>query len=338
MSKIKLNLVSGVAVEKPLINAFNANQNKYLVLDNEMNGSMGYPIILVSKIVDNKVVKIADPSEWESVKECLKQIIAGNNLDYFAVDPVMSADDIYYTQLTLPVTSFDALKNAYKVNVVEEANVLEPAVNVPIMENNETNNLENTNINPNEPVMSGVAPMPNNFQPNIEAAPVFNYNEPSNVNPSVMPNPVSDIPVAPVVEPVTQNVVPEVSPMNDNQVTEPTQTFVNPNPINIEMPTFDSVNPVSDVAVAPMTEFNATLHVNDEHNVVSEPVMPVNPITPEPVVSPVENTIFEPVNNEELNKTDVFASQKEAFMEACSNMFDALVQKFEKELNKNKQN
>ena len=47
MGKIKLNLVSGAVVEKPLINAFRANNNSYIVLDNEMNGSMGLPIILV---------------------------------------------------------------------------------------------------------------------------------------------------------------------------------------------------------------------------------------------------------------------------------------------------
>jgi len=38
MGKIKLNLVSGAVVEKPLINAFKANNSNYVVLDNEING------------------------------------------------------------------------------------------------------------------------------------------------------------------------------------------------------------------------------------------------------------------------------------------------------------
>ena len=57
MEKIKLNLVSGAIVEKPLINAFKANNMSYVVLDNEMNGSMGLPIILVCKLENNKLVK-----------------------------------------------------------------------------------------------------------------------------------------------------------------------------------------------------------------------------------------------------------------------------------------
>ena len=60
MGKIKLNLVSGAVVEKPLINAFKANNNSYIVLDNEVNGSMGLPIILVCKYLDNKLTKIID--------------------------------------------------------------------------------------------------------------------------------------------------------------------------------------------------------------------------------------------------------------------------------------
>ena len=149
MSKIKLNLSSGVSVEKILLNAFVSDQNKYLVFDNEMTGSMGYPIILVSKIVDNKVVKITDQSEWESVKNCLKEIISGNNLEYFAVDPIMNADDVYYTQLTLPVTSFDALKNSYKVEVTNEVSSNVTA-NVPLMDNMVSNEPVVPNVNPME--------------------------------------------------------------------------------------------------------------------------------------------------------------------------------------------
>ena len=50
MEKIKLSLVSGSSLEKPLVTAFNGANASYVVLDNEMNGTMGLPIILVSKV------------------------------------------------------------------------------------------------------------------------------------------------------------------------------------------------------------------------------------------------------------------------------------------------
>ena len=113
MGKIKLNLTSGAVVEKPLINAFTANNINYVVLDNETNGSMGLPIILVCKLENNKLIKIVDTNEWQIVKEYLKNIIAGSKVDFIKVDSVLNADDVYYTQLTLPVPSYDALKKAY---------------------------------------------------------------------------------------------------------------------------------------------------------------------------------------------------------------------------------
>ena len=44
MGKIRLNLVSGSSVEKPLITAFKENEIGYVILDNELNGSMGLPL------------------------------------------------------------------------------------------------------------------------------------------------------------------------------------------------------------------------------------------------------------------------------------------------------
>ena len=82
MGKVKLNLVSGSSVEKPLVNAFIENNNTYVVLDNEINGSMGLPIILVSKLENDKLVKIVDQNEWQLVKEYLKNIIAGNKVEF----------------------------------------------------------------------------------------------------------------------------------------------------------------------------------------------------------------------------------------------------------------
>ena len=67
MNKIKINLMSGSSLEKPLITAFTNNGAQYVVFDNEMNGSMGLPIILVTKLANNTLSMISD-SEWTSVK------------------------------------------------------------------------------------------------------------------------------------------------------------------------------------------------------------------------------------------------------------------------------
>ena len=317
MSKIKLNLASGVSVEKPLLNAFISDQNKYLVFDNEMTGSMGYPIILVSKIVDNKVVKITEQSEWESVKNCLKQIISGNNLEYFAVDSIMNADDVYYTQLTLPVTSFDALKNSYKVDVTNEVSSNVTA-NVPLMDN----------MVPNEPAVPNI----NSMEQNIDVVPTFNYPNPEINNQNIGNEQINNTSIAPSEKMPISNTfeIPTINnpitmEQNNNEINQVTNGYVNP-----AMP---SVNP-EPVNVAP-----------EVSNIVPE-VEPTSPVINDiqnvnPIVEPVEQAIpttTETSSNETQSNQDVFASQKEAFMEACSNMFDALVQKFEKELNKNNQN
>ena len=81
VEKIKINLVSGSSLEKPLVSAFKSNNAIYVVFDNEINGTMGLPIILVSKLENNKLTKIVDQNEWAAVKETLRMIIAGNQVD-----------------------------------------------------------------------------------------------------------------------------------------------------------------------------------------------------------------------------------------------------------------
>ena len=245
MGKIKLNLVSGAVVEKPLINAFKANNNSYVVLDNEMNGSMGLPIILVCKIENDRLVKIADQGEWQVIKEYLKNIIAGNEVEFVSVNNELPADDIYYTQLTLPVPSFDALKNAYKVEVV-----------TPVDNANET-----------------MDPLSMIVEPNPVVEPVVTNEESTNS--------VVNEPVIPVVD----------VPVTEINVNNPTESVVTPEiDLNAPMPTFE----------APMGE---------------------------PVNNPVESKVVE---------NELFKEQKDAFMQACENMFDALVQKFQKELENRK--
>lgn len=113
MSKIRVNLTSGNVFEKPLVTCFQGTSANYVVFDNEMNGSMGLPIICISKLNGNRLEKIFDQSEWASVKENLKSIISGSTLMYLAVPENLNAQDDFFTQLTLPVASFDVLKSSY---------------------------------------------------------------------------------------------------------------------------------------------------------------------------------------------------------------------------------
>ena len=55
--------MSGSSLEKPLVSAFKGNNAIYVVLDNEINGTMGLPIILVSKLENNRLTKINDQNE-----------------------------------------------------------------------------------------------------------------------------------------------------------------------------------------------------------------------------------------------------------------------------------
>lgn len=274
MGKIKINLVSGAVVEKPLINAFKANNNSYVVFDNEVNGSMGLPIILVCKFENNKLTKILDQNEWGMVKEYLKNIIAGNQVEFIKVNNELSADDIYYTQLTLPVPSFDALKNAYKV---EESSNVSEEVSIMDIPNSEMSAV-NMSVNEGSQI---VEPVVNPVQNEVSLEPVMPQMDAQTVN----NNPVIDIPVNPQV---TDSVI---SPANEQIVSAP-----------------------SPVDIVP-------------------PVSPEVSIPSEPVIEPTVNNST--VNNNNINES-IFKEQKEAFMQACENMFDALVQKFERELENRK--
>lgn len=129
MEKLKINTVSGNVLEKPIVTAFKSNGGEYVVLDNEMNGTMGLPIILVSKLVNGSLVIVPD-SEWNAVKEALRLIISGNQMEYVNVGNVLSSEDTFFKQLTLPVASFEALKNNYKPVVHEEVTLETPKINV----------------------------------------------------------------------------------------------------------------------------------------------------------------------------------------------------------------
>ena len=190
MTRVKLNLVSGNVQEREVVTAFKYNDVKYIIFDGESTGSMGLPIILVSKEVLGKVVGITDAEEWNTTKECLKKIISGEVLEYIKVDDELKADDIFYRQLTLPVASFDMLKNSYKVpeNAGNEAS----QVNEPIFEQ----------IAPEDITTSDIS--------SINPVPADSFSQPANnevINPVVSPS---------VEEPTVNEVAIDNAPVVNN--------------------------------------------------------------------------------------------------------------------------
>ena len=303
MGKLKLKLGSGSVVEKPLINAFLENGSTYVVLDNELNGSMGLPIILVSKLENDKLVKIVDQSEWQLVKEYLKNIIAGNKVEFVKLNNEVNADDLYYTQLTLPVPSFDALKNAYTFkedDAVENpvASAINNPVDIPI------------NISPEANPSVNVTPEPATDK-TIEITPVTSETPVVETAPVQAAGPTPE----PVVEPIANPVVEPATPGID--VTAPVAEPATATPeVNLDNPLLNNLTiPVEDTKVEEEIPNMGT---------EKEPV-----ITPTPIID-ADIPVSEPV------KESAFKEQKEAFMQACENMFDALVQKFEKELESKK--
>ena len=73
MGKINITKPTGGVDTLNLISAFKGDNNIYVVFDSEKTGTMGLPIILVSKYTD-KLEKIDDANEWQSCKNYLKGI------------------------------------------------------------------------------------------------------------------------------------------------------------------------------------------------------------------------------------------------------------------------
>lgn len=216
MSKIRVNLTSGNVFEKPLVTCFQGTSANYVVFDNEMNGSMGLPIICISKLNGNRLEKIFDQSEWASVKENLKSIISGSTLMYLEVPENLSAQDDFFTQLTLPVASFDVLKRSYNPPKPEPEIMpapqpeVAPAPAQPAPEVMET---------PAPPVMDG--PISFGGMNTVNTAPVMN----SNPAPQMMGN--SDM----LGQTNTMAMPNEMAPMN-NPVPNVNNQMPNPQPIS----------------------------------------------------------------------------------------------------------
>lgn len=231
MSKIKVSLASGNIFEKPLVTCFQGVSANYIVFDNEMNGSMGLPIICISKLVGNKLEKIYDQSEWSNVKENLKSIISGNNFIYLTVPENLNAQDDFFTQLTLPVASFDVLKNAYKPPVSEQPEVVPASPEViptPIVEP-KVEQVEPTPVEQN--IMENPIPMGPSIgvqtMPNMVNQMEQNIN---NVNPMqnvIEPNIQPMQPINPIVNEINQVAeVPSMNQVNNNDIAQVKETFM----------------------------------------------------------------------------------------------------------------
>ena len=215
MEKLKINTMSGSMLEKPIVTAFRSNGGEYVVLDNEMNGTMGLPIILVSKLVNNALTLIPD-SEWNVVKEALRLIISGNQVDYIILGDAINAEDMFFKQLTLPVASFEALKNSYKPVGNNVGNPVGPQVQVApqqVMENvmPEHQAMSSVNLgNVGTPVMESQVASPvemANPMPNANVAPE------APIMPSAPIQSQSVAEVVPHTEPIAP--MPSVEPIPD---------------------------------------------------------------------------------------------------------------------------
>ena len=313
MGKVKVNLASGSIFEKPLITCFKGTNGTYVILDNETNGSMGLPIICIGRLEGTTINKITDKVEWDSVKENLKTIISGTALPYVEVPESLSASDEFYTQLTLPVASFDLLKSNYHVDApaaVEPAPVVpEPAV-APAVEP----------IAPAEPVTIEpveIAPI---------SAPEITPVEPAPVEPSVVsPIDLSAIDSTPVETPVEITPI-EVPSIETPVVSEPLPPLMDtpevaPVPEVSPIPTVEPVTPVEETP-APVEPVEITpVSVPDVTPV--EPVAEVNPIS-------IDNSVMESAPTGGKISDQDLKDMKETFMKSCETMFDALVEKFNK--------
>ena len=166
MAKVLLTLASGQQSEKELITSFINDGVQYIIFDGESTGSMGLPIILVGKDNYGKVVGITDAEEWKLAKNCLKKIISGEQVEYAYVPSQLNADDIYYRQLTLPIASFDLLKNSYVAPEAPNNSQSTVSDNTPIFEP----------IQP-EDIINSVS-----SQTDVGGAPIFNETIPSQVS------------------------------------------------------------------------------------------------------------------------------------------------------------
>lgn len=318
MGSIKLNLPSGVVVEKKLINAFKADEITYFVLDAESVGSMGLPIIMVCKIDNNRTIKISDADEWAKVKGFLKEIISGTRKGFVKISENMAADEIYYTQLTLPVASFDALKNIYvqEINLEDVSNV--NVVTQETVEPTPVSTVDNDIIAPNNDDLNGVVNMSieNDIADNniLSDVSLGEKEATNNVNVDINNNPVQnednslpDISVENYSEAIPQNGAANdvvANPLLDENVMPESTLITNEN-----QPLENNVDSV----VEPNVTSNNSVDNNGQ-------------VMPEVSQNVVEDIVPMSISGEK-NDNDDFAKEKEEFLKFWEQFFDKMIDK-----------
>ena len=227
VSKVKISLASGNFIEKPVVTCFKGNNATYLILDNEANGQMGYPIICITRLNNNVAEKISDEGEWTAVKENLRTIIGGTTPVYVAVPEGLTAQDDFYKQLTLPVASFDVLKNTYVVPAEAPATPEAPVAPVPV---------EPT---PLEAPQATSIPTP---APNIGDATVINA-EPVVATTEPVATPTMEAPMAIPLPNNPETPTPMVSPL---PVTNPGEA---PSPVTLDAPVITQTESTDDIQI-----------------------------------------------------------------------------------------
>ena len=273
MARVNITKPTGSVESLNILSAFKVENNIYIVLDGEKMGSMGLPIIYVCKYKD-KLEKINDANEWQSVKNYLKGIISGTNFEYVKIGDNLTADEAYYTPLTLPQSSFDAIKARYAV--------------------------ENTSNQSGEtPTLTSVAPGISPVMPNASTV----SNTAVNITPVVgAPTELQQESVMNLIDDaykVKQTPVPPAA--TPTQATSPAN--VTPEPVISNIPTAPEFNVTPSISEVPTEESKVTSSKT------------------------IDNVVE--INSNKMN----FDNDKETFLKACENMFDALISKYQKELN-----
>lgn len=308
MTKIKLSLPTGNSVEKSLLSAFSVGEKKYVVMDAESIGSMGLPIILVSAFSGEKLSKILDQNEWTSVKEALKSIISGGNVQYINIPQSLTADEIFYNQLTLPLASFDVLKNSYKPQEVEMNPA--PVGGETLFENNASQEAV-----PSESVVVSNSP--------VEQAPAPVLNEqhelPEQNSTDAVVNPLlADMP-AENSQAINNNVQ---TTENTNNTVMPDSTgdilpnSVSPEPSNIAVESNSPLNnmDVPNSNMMPIEDINNSTQANTDV---------LNNISPDSQgLSNSSSVVETPKDND-----DNIETLKKEFLLNCEKMFDEIVSK-----------
>lgn len=287
MAKIKIVKPTGSEEILGLVSAFTVEDNTFVIFDSEKTGSMGLPIIFVSKLNNEKLEKVNDEGDWEKAKSYLKGIIGGTNFWYINVADTLNADEAFYRPLTLPQASFDIIKSRYVVNDSNGNIDGGASIDIPLISTLDTLDSGNQNIGVDATNQSDNA---------VEA----------NINSNISSEPVTIMPEATLNEPVS---MPAVSP----QVSVIPEKPIIPNNNNIASN--------SESVSAPISIEPTLNQVNEEVNIAKEQ-------TQEPNIT--ANNINEEIVSHSIPNN--FDNDKETFLKACENMFDAIISKYQKKL------